>query len=1659
MLTLLVWLMPLAGRAAIVTERGPAYSDYPINVSLDARRGTTISPTGLPYTIGQRPVGRIRLTVDEEAQWNGGVLQGAYVTVTVPESELITEPELALNNILFEGTPPDYVTTSVKFQYIEGTGVVFRINLADLTANSVLSTVDFYMNFSRRVIPNGFVQTPTISMYDGENRLISSVKGVEFEMRSSPPTLTKYVGSNINQTAATNGQSYYGGVVNAEHTAIEAAQDVAFMYKLSKTDDSLASLSPPRIVRVVITDTLPTYTDANGETKTAVFEPSKNPGWTLSADGTQVTYKDIQGSTEPRPGGDLFDTTYGYVAEDALAEVKLVLSFPNAKTSAFEGVGAQGPVTSGITDLITNRVDAVMYPINGDLVENDGAMNRTDTVQFELTGIRYNMEGAITKKSNTSAQIAVINGKMHHTRPSYQIKVTNTASVPMTNIVVRDEGGEPLTFLYYMMADSAHQQYMKEMAVYDAQGDRHVVWSKGDEVNNFKLDPAMFEDWEKQVEKVNSGVMAVEDFSVERWFDRAELVMDEDFVLAPAESFIVNVTSAFLNPYTMVPGTTLSNRASFSGNFVDGEELVPFRGEVSAELLTLIKAVVGLNLFTENQSPGTPYKEGDQVTFSNHLSMTNFPLNMNFKNARFIDVLPPSLRADAESFSFVTPEHSITVSLVENFQGSGWQAIIVQLPEKPTNDDFNTAYALSRTEVTVTDQAAEIRDDNWMERNRHRIYFTADGWNPLLEDVTSNTLVDDIYDINNNGLTTDKVIGASAYFSARLNEIIRGSKQLRTDSMGSFTTGTVEANYGEGLRYALVITNRTTETVGETRLYDTLPRPNDLSYNVDEQTGEHLPRGSQFAVGLTGPVELPAGSQAEVLYRLDQNPPADPETAIAQQGVWYTEQQVPAGNWKNVSAIYIRVPQVPPQTIYRFEVPAKAPDYTAAAPYNRLVANNTVAVSFEGATFGESPAVTVVMRVTFPVTKVWLGPGPHEPVTIELYQNGVPVPDKTLTLSEDNGWQGLFENLPLKTFLGEDAEYTVRERVSGQSHAGDVVGDDTNGFTITNSPRTKVVARKIWDNESGYDPDTKTEPPVPSPAVWFVLYRDGVVYRAGQLDGTADAPQPDGSGERTAWTYTFDGLPTLYDDGEGTYTYTVGEPEVPPDYVRTTGVDDAGNTIILNTFRQGTFTAYKQWDGNIPRPEITMQLYRLIVGDTAEPPYKEHAGTGVLDGIVDDGDPRVDDGEFEPWSYTWHNLIGNDEEGLITYKYTVEEQEVPEGYVQVDTTSSASTNIRNMATITWFTARKNWVGAPEEKPEVLLQLYRDATPIGDAVPLDGQVDTTLQEDGSGELSAWQYTWKNLPRFAEDGTTEHAYRFEEVDVPDGYAARLSADGTVLTNLLIQPAQVQISANKALSGGSMSAGQFSFTLADEEGNVLQTNRNDAQGNVVFEPIEFTEPGDYRYQVSEVAGSDPRVTYDTSRYVLNFHIGVGDDGRLTRLLPQVWKNGEPIGENAPLRFANSIRYESISVDPGDGVKILQNAAIKPGQFSFVVKDAGGNTLETVTNDAKGRISFSNRRFSLTGTFIYTITEVPGEDKHIQYDDTVYRVIIKVSDVAGGLDSQVSLEKDGVPYSGEMRFTNTMKLPSTGDSTMQRASYIALAALALLGMYWLLIRRKQAN
>lgn len=77
---------------------------------------------------------------------------------------------------------------------------------------------------------------------------------------------------------------------------------------------------------------------------------------------------------------------------------------------------------------------------------------------------------------------------------------------------------------------------------------------------------------------------------------------------------------------------------------------------------------------------------------------------------------------------------------------------------------------------------------------------------------------------------------------------------------------------------------------------------------------------------------------------------------------------------------------------------------------------------------------------------------------------------------------------------------------------------------------------------------------------------------------------------------------------------------------------------------------------------------------------------------------------------------------------------------------------------------------------------------------------------------------------------------------------------------------INAKKELQGGVLKAGQFSFTLKDSDGKVLQTATNDAAGNVSFN-VEYNKAGEYRYTISEVVpeGAEnnvkDHVAYDTT------------------------------------------------------------------------------------------------------------------------------------------------------------------------------------------------------
>ena len=73
---------------------------------------------------------------------------------------------------------------------------------------------------------------------------------------------------------------------------------------------------------------------------------------------------------------------------------------------------------------------------------------------------------------------------------------------------------------------------------------------------------------------------------------------------------------------------------------------------------------------------------------------------------------------------------------------------------------------------------------------------------------------------------------------------------------------------------------------------------------------------------------------------------------------------------------------------------------------------------------------------------------------------------------------------------------------------------------------------------------------------------------------------------------------------------------------------------------------------------------------------------------------------------------------------------------------------------------------------------------------------------------------------------------------------------------------LEAQKRLEGSPLVADQFTFELRDEDGNLLQAEKNGADGKVVFEALNYTQDDIgkvYTYTISEVNDHVTGIAYD--------------------------------------------------------------------------------------------------------------------------------------------------------------------------------------------------------
>ena len=242
-----------------------------------------------------------------------------------------------------------------------------------------------------------------------------------------------------------------------------------------------------------------------------------------------------------------------------------------------------------------------------------------------------------------------------------------------------------------------------------------------------------------------------------------------------------------------------------------------------------------------------------------------------------------------------------------------------------------------------------------------------------------------------------------------------------------------------------------------------------------------------------------------------------------------------------------------------------------------------------------------------------------------------------------------------------------------------------------------------------------------------------------------------------------------------------------------------------------------------------------------------------------------------------------------------------------------------------------------------------------------------------------------------------------------------------------ATVNFEGQKVLEGRNLKADEFTFKVTSDDADAPMPKAREAQnranGSVNFGTVTYGKDdlGDatektFTYKVSE-SGKQPGVSNDTETKTVK--VTVKDDGK-----GHITAETDP--KAAPLFTFNntySTTSQESSVTGQVSIKkALAGRAMEAGEFRFVLKDENGKTVGEGTNDKDGNISFPALTFKNVGTYNYTVEEVAGNDRHITYDATPYKVSAVVTD---NLDGTLKVTwKSGT---GAILFKNTYRVDPT--------------------------------
>ena len=191
---------------------------------------------------------------------------------------------------------------------------------------------------------------------------------------------------------------------------------------------------------------------------------------------------------------------------------------------------------------------------------------------------------------------------------------------------------------------------------------------------------------------------------------------------------------------------------------------------------------------------------------------------------------------------------------------------------------------------------------------------------------------------------------------------------------------------------------------------------------------------------------------------------------------------------------------------------------------------------------------------------------------------------------------------------------------------------------------------------------------------------------------------------------------------------------------------------------------------------------------------------------------------------------------------------------------------------------------------------------------------------------------------------------------------SEDGIRFTNTY-QPQNVlvELTARKRLTGRGLKVHEFEFELVDRDGKVIDTERNDKDGDIRFKPLTYgrdnngiDDCGEHRYVIRERNTGEKNVTYDRTEHHVTVTVGDDLQGNLTAKVEYDPTDGTAKDSGAmPATPTDKTKGDAVGDGPSTTPGMVTTTGTRPEFTNSYIPPATPAIVKTIRQLAKTGVS----------------------------------------------------------------------------------------------------------